>query len=154
MSFSLIMHRIHNATRLPFLYPSSYSHIQQRQMMSAWSYSQDARANAQSHSELPPLVVPSTRSLSPDAASPQTAARPPPVPKAEKPRPTIKSTRAVLSIVRPTPYFDHLIIFSFLVDTRGCITLEINAHWPNTPIDPNRRPQQRLCRLVLPPRIR
>ena len=154
----LIMHRIHNAARLPFLYPTCYPHIQRRQMMSAWSYSQDARTKARStSSELPdqhPVVVPSAQSLSSDSASPQIAARPPPAPRAEKPRPTIKSTKSALSIVRTTPYFDFLTIFSFLVDTRGCITLESDAHRPYTPINSNRRPQQRLCRLVLPPRLR
>lgn len=110
MSSSLIMHRIHNAARLPFLYPTSYALSQRRPMMSAWSYSQDARTNAHppqsTSSELPdqpPVVIPSAQSLSSDATSPQIAARPPPAPKAEKPRPTLKSTKAALSIVRPTP---------------------------------------------------
>ncbi|KAG9314704.1 hypothetical protein JVU11DRAFT_5513 [Chiua virens] len=40
----------------------------------------------------PPVVV------APDAASPQVAARPPPVPKALRPRPTLRSTKAALSI--------------------------------------------------------
>lgn len=48
----------------------------------------------------PPVVVPSVTSLSPDAAAPQTAAAPPPVPKAEKQRPKIRATKAALSIVR------------------------------------------------------
>lgn len=114
MSSSLIMHRLHHAVRLPFLYPcqSVYSGTSQRRaMMSALSHSQDPRIHAQSSSssrqsnstelpDSPPLVAPSADLLSPDSSSPQTAARPPPIPKAEKPRPTLKSTKAALSIVR------------------------------------------------------
>ncbi|KIK99937.1 hypothetical protein PAXRUDRAFT_86408, partial [Paxillus rubicundulus Ve08.2h10] len=46
----------------------------------------------------PPVVVPTGEAVSSDAASPQVAARPPPVPKAERPRPTIKSTKAALTV--------------------------------------------------------
>ncbi|KAH7930593.1 hypothetical protein BV22DRAFT_1191189 [Leucogyrophana mollusca] len=46
----------------------------------------------------PPTVVPTAESLSPDAASPQVAARPPPAPKLERPRPTIRSTKAALTM--------------------------------------------------------
>ncbi|KIL70606.1 hypothetical protein M378DRAFT_66821 [Amanita muscaria Koide BX008] len=46
----------------------------------------------------PPTVVPTASSLSPDAAAPQIAARPPPAPKVDKPRPKIRSTRAALMI--------------------------------------------------------
>lgn len=48
----------------------------------------------------PPVVIPSSTELSRDAAAPQTAAPPPPAPKVEKPRPKIRSTKAVLTIVR------------------------------------------------------
>ncbi|KAL7285969.1 hypothetical protein PYCCODRAFT_1432138 [Trametes coccinea BRFM310] len=55
--------------------------------------------------ETPPVVVPTpsnkpptARSLSPDAASPQVAARPPPLPKAERPRPQIRATKAAISL--------------------------------------------------------
>ncbi|KIJ68832.1 hypothetical protein HYDPIDRAFT_107082 [Hydnomerulius pinastri MD-312] len=46
----------------------------------------------------PPAVIPTAEALPVDAASPQVAARPPPIPKAQRPRPTIKSTKAALTI--------------------------------------------------------
>lgn len=49
--------------------------------------------------ETTPVVLPEGTTLSNDAASPQVAARPPPAPKAEKPRPRIRSTKAALTIV-------------------------------------------------------
>ncbi|KAF8446338.1 hypothetical protein L210DRAFT_860903 [Boletus edulis BED1] len=48
--------------------------------------------------DAPPVVVPTGETVSADAASPQVAARPPPVPKAPRQRPTIRSTKAALSI--------------------------------------------------------
>ncbi|KAJ3576270.1 hypothetical protein NP233_g538 [Leucocoprinus birnbaumii] len=48
--------------------------------------------------EATPVVTPEGTQLSNDAASPQVAARPPPAPKAEKPRPRIRSTKAALTI--------------------------------------------------------
>ncbi|TFK47957.1 hypothetical protein OE88DRAFT_1664933 [Heliocybe sulcata] len=70
--------------------------------MSALSSEQPrAGPSRQSPSDPPPVVVPSTKvntSISSDAFSPQTAARPPPAPKAERPRPTIKATKAALTI--------------------------------------------------------
>ncbi|KDQ54929.1 hypothetical protein JAAARDRAFT_38043 [Jaapia argillacea MUCL 33604] len=60
--------------------------------------------SSQGLSESQPLVIPSTRTVPPpaglssDAASPQIAARPPPAPKVEKPRPKIKATKAALTI--------------------------------------------------------
>ncbi|KAH0838643.1 hypothetical protein J3R83DRAFT_6968 [Lanmaoa asiatica] len=48
--------------------------------------------------DAPPVVVPTGEAVSADAASPQLAARPPPVPRAPRPRPTIRSTKAALSI--------------------------------------------------------
>lgn len=50
--------------------------------------------------EATPLIVPVADSLSSDAAAPQTAAAPPPAPKATKPRPKIRSRKAVLTMVR------------------------------------------------------
>jgi len=48
----------------------------------------------------PPVSIPAEHiSMSPDAAAPQTAAPPPPVPKLAKPRPKIRSTKAALTIV-------------------------------------------------------
>jgi len=46
----------------------------------------------------PPVVIPSTPPLSPDAAAPQMAAKPPPVPKLEKPKPRLRATKAALTI--------------------------------------------------------
>ena len=85
---------------LPFLYPSciSSSLPVRRAMMSAVR----SRPDNQLHrplSEAPPTVIPSSPSLSPDAAAPQVAARPPTAPKADKPRPTIRSTKAALTMV-------------------------------------------------------
>ncbi|CCM01844.1 uncharacterized protein FIBRA_03914 [Fibroporia radiculosa] len=55
--------------------------------------------------QTPPVVVPaestsvpSPKTLSPDAASPQVAARPPPAPKAERRKPTIKATKAAITL--------------------------------------------------------
>jgi hypothetical protein len=91
-----------------------------RAMMSALS-SQPQRPAAHTSPKVtqplkdsPPVVVPTAESLSSDAASPQVAARPPPVPKVERPRPTIRSTKAVLSMVCTdhntlAVYFTHLL---------------------------------------------
>ena len=46
-----------------------------------------------------PSKPPTAKSLSPNAASPQVAARPPPVPRAERPRPTIRATKAAITVV-------------------------------------------------------
>ncbi|PIL29972.1 hypothetical protein GSI_07883 [Ganoderma sinense ZZ0214-1] len=56
--------------------------------------------------ETPPVAVPSSslskpptaKNLSPNAASPQVAARPPPAPKAERRRPTIRATKAAITV--------------------------------------------------------
>ena len=58
--------------------------------------------------ETPPVVVssstpskpPTAKNLSPNAASPQVAARPPPIPKAERPRPKIRAAKAAITLVR------------------------------------------------------
>ncbi|KAK0232908.1 iron sulfur assembly protein 1 [Armillaria fumosa] len=66
-----------------------------RAMMSAYRPNQSL-----SLVDSPPVVVPSSSSttLDSDAAAPQVVARPPPVPKAEKPRPKIRATKAALTI--------------------------------------------------------
>ncbi|KAI0820624.1 hypothetical protein BC628DRAFT_1330070 [Trametes gibbosa] len=54
--------------------------------------------------ETPPVIVPpsskppTARNLSPDAASPQVAARPPPAPKAERLRPKIRAQKAAITL--------------------------------------------------------
>jgi hypothetical protein len=111
MSFTVRACRLHHTIRLPFLYtwPTSHVNFSQRQAMRpALSHSHapsssTTRASSPSP-QLPdssPVVIPSTSSLPHDAASPQTVARPPPAPKAEKPRPKLKSTKAALTIVCP-----------------------------------------------------
>ncbi|KAF8886104.1 hypothetical protein CPB85DRAFT_1441993 [Mucidula mucida] len=61
------------------------------------------RAHPSQHQPLadsPPVVVPSTSSttLDSDVSSPQIAARPPPAPKTEKPRPKIRAMKSALTI--------------------------------------------------------
>jgi hypothetical protein len=82
----------------------SYS-CRRRAMMSAWS-SRSATAtktvpNAQPPlHDSPPVIIPTSNTpLSPDAASPQTAARPPPAPKATRPKPTLRPQKAALTLV-------------------------------------------------------
>ncbi len=65
----------------------------------------------------PPVVIPSASSLSPDAAAPQIAARPPAAPKAEKLRPKIRSTKAALTIVGFLNLVNSRLINSIAVDT-------------------------------------
>ncbi|TFK76657.1 hypothetical protein BDN72DRAFT_829792 [Pluteus cervinus] len=66
-------------------------------MMSALR-SRDNPEQPQPLPETTPVVIPVHEQLSSDAAAPQTVAPPPPAPKAEKPRPKIRSKKAVLSI--------------------------------------------------------
>ncbi|KAI0344286.1 hypothetical protein BDW22DRAFT_1392735 [Trametopsis cervina] len=95
--------------------------------------------------ETPPVVIPSTttpsaKDLSADAASPQVAARPPPVPKAERARPQIRSTKAAISMTpeavdrlrallkSPTP--QHLRIG---VRNKGCAGLSYHLEYVDKP---------------------
>ena len=92
----------------------SYS-CRRRAMMSAWSSRRATATQAVPNPQpllhdTPPIVIPtSNASLSPDAASPQTAARPPPAPKMSRPKPTLRAQKAALSLVSsihapcPTP---------------------------------------------------
>jgi iron-sulfur cluster assembly accessory protein len=66
-------------------------------MMSAFR-SRETEFPVPSLPDSPPLVTPSAISLSPDASSPQIAARPPPAPKVEKPRPKLRASKAALTI--------------------------------------------------------
>ena len=101
--------RIHAARRIPFPTGLSYS-CRRRAMMSAWSSRsspppQTVANNPQPQSDphdrdAPPIVIPNSKApLSPDAASPQTAARPPPAPKITRPKPTIRAQKAALTLV-------------------------------------------------------
>lgn len=98
--------RLQHATRhssLPFLYPccSTSTVPVRRAMMSAVRTGPDHPPQP-TLAESPPAAIPSAATLSPDAASPQVAAAPPPAPKvAEKPRSRIRSTKVALTIVCP-----------------------------------------------------
>ncbi|KAJ7748464.1 hypothetical protein DFH07DRAFT_888780 [Mycena maculata] len=102
MSFSVARFaRLQHATRfssLPFLYPcmATAAGPTRRAMMSAYRPREDQLSPLLP--DAPPVVVPSATSLSADAAAPQTVARPPPLPKAEKPRPVLRATKAALTI--------------------------------------------------------
>ncbi|KAK7688252.1 hypothetical protein QCA50_008622 [Cerrena zonata] len=53
--------------------------------------------------ETPPVAIPtktppSAKDLSADASSPQTAARPPPIPKAERPKPKLRAAKAAITL--------------------------------------------------------
>jgi len=93
--------------------------------------------------ELPdstPVVVPSSNSLSSDAASPQTVARPPAVPRAEKPRPQLKATKAAITITSeavlrlkallasPTPQ-----LIRIGVRNKGCAGLSYHLDYVDKP---------------------
>jgi hypothetical protein len=80
-----------------------------RAMMSAWSSRSSTPAPTSSTTiadpqpplhDSPSIVIPTSKApLSPDAASPQTAARPPPVPKVARLKPTIRAQKAALTLV-------------------------------------------------------
>lgn len=98
---SCLAHNVVHSIRVSAIYSTH-----RRAMMSALSSQPQRPPEAHSSSnakqplkDSPPVVVPTAKSLSSEPASPQVAARPPPVPKAERPRPTIRSTKAVLSMV-------------------------------------------------------
>ncbi|KAI0668734.1 hypothetical protein C8Q78DRAFT_1045745 [Trametes maxima] len=98
-------------------------------------------------SEAPPVVAPSSskkpptaRNLSPDAASPQVAARPPPVPKAERPRPKIRAAKAAITLTptavdrlqnllrSPTPQMIRI-----GVKNKGCAGLSYHLEYVEKP---------------------
>ncbi|KAN0100961.1 hypothetical protein V8E55_000945 [Tylopilus felleus] len=90
--------------------------------------------------DAPPVVVPTGEAVSPNAASPQVAARPPPVPKTPRPRPTIRSTKAALSITPeavfrlrallngPTPQ-----LIRIGVRNKGCAGLSYHLEYVDKP---------------------
>ncbi|THU90770.1 hypothetical protein K435DRAFT_251264 [Dendrothele bispora CBS 962.96] len=87
-----------------------------------------------------PSTVPSVSTLSSDASAPQTVARPPPVPKVEKPRPKIKATKAALTITPdavlrlkalqrgPTPQ-----LIRIGVRNKGCAGLSYHLEYVDKP---------------------
>ncbi|KAG0699736.1 hypothetical protein DFH29DRAFT_35954 [Suillus ampliporus] len=138
-------HSGHNVVRS--IRVSAIYSTHRRAMMSALSSQPQRPPEALSSSnakqplkDSPPVVVPTATSLSPDAASPQVAARPPPVPKLDRPRPTIRSTKAVLSMTptavqrlrgllnSPTP---QLIRIS--VRNKGCAGLSYHLDYVDKP---------------------
>jgi hypothetical protein len=78
-----------------------------RAMMSAWSTRSSTPTSPTTIADpqpplhdSPSIVIPTSKaSLSPDAASPQTAALPPPAPKVARPKPTIRAQKAALTLV-------------------------------------------------------
>ncbi|KAJ6573962.1 hypothetical protein DFH09DRAFT_1032173 [Mycena vulgaris] len=135
--------RLQHAARfssLPFLYPCMVSPAgtTRRAMMSALRPREDQHAPLLPDS--PPIVVPSATSLSPDAAAPQTVARPPPLPKAEKPRPVLRATKAALTITPeavkrlralmngPTPQ-----LIRIGVRNKGCAGLSYHLEYVENP---------------------
>ncbi|KAK7064738.1 iron-binding protein isca [Favolaschia claudopus] len=135
--------RLHYASRfssLPFLYPClpTASGPTRRAMMSAYRPREDEHTLP--IPEAPPVVVPSATSLSPDASAPQTAARPPPLPKAEKPRPKLRATKAALTITEeaavrlralmnsPTPQ-----LIRIGVRNKGCAGLSYHLEYVEKP---------------------
>ncbi|KAI0717494.1 hypothetical protein C8T65DRAFT_640773 [Cerioporus squamosus] len=95
--------------------------------------------------ETPPVVVPSSKppsakDLSPNAASPQVAARPPPAPKAERPRPKIRAAKAAITLTptaverlqnllkSPTPQMIRI-----GVKNKGCAGLSYHLEYVDKP---------------------
>ncbi|KIY69322.1 hypothetical protein CYLTODRAFT_372913 [Cylindrobasidium torrendii FP15055 ss-10] len=90
----------------------------------------------------PPVVIPSTSAstLDRDASAPQTAARPPPTPRAEKPRPKLRATKAALTITSdaverlralqrgPTPQ-----LIRIGVRNKGCAGLSYHLEYVDKP---------------------
>ncbi|KAH8101608.1 hypothetical protein BXZ70DRAFT_999907 [Cristinia sonorae] len=98
--------------------------------------------------ETPPVVIPaqtkpkapSAQDLSPDAAAPQVAAKPPPAPKAERQRPTLRATKAAITITpaaverlkalmkSPTPQ-----LLRIGVRNKGCAGLSYHLEYVDRP---------------------
>lgn len=95
---SLSLARVHISLRVPGL---SSTFQTRRAMMSALGNNYNHNTPPALPNS-PPTVVPNHPSISPDASAPQTAAPPPPAPRLERPRPrpTLRPTKAALSIVR------------------------------------------------------
>ncbi|KAJ6627003.1 hypothetical protein B0H10DRAFT_2161484 [Mycena sp. CBHHK59/15] len=135
--------RLHHAARfssLPFLYPCISTTVvpARRAMMSAF------RPREHEHAlplpETPPVVIPSAASLSPDAAAPQTVARPPPLPKAEKPRPVLRATKAALTITPEAVVRLHALmngptpqLIRIGVRNKGCAGLSYHLEYVEKP---------------------
>ncbi|KAJ4471373.1 hypothetical protein C8J55DRAFT_521505 [Lentinula edodes] len=136
--------RLQHAARfsaLPFLYPCNptLSVPVRRAMISAYKPGENSFDHA-AITETPPVVVPSTKTFLPDASAPQTAAGPPPAPRAEKPRPKLRATKAALSITSeavkrlqalqrgPTPQ-----LIRIGVRNKGCAGLSYHLEYVEKP---------------------
>lgn len=147
MSSSILrLSRLHRAASCSF--SLSCSNHPRRAMMSALRTNNTHPLSSLSDS--PPIVIPDAASIPSDAAAPQTAARPPPVPKAEKPRPKIKATKAALTMVRS---FSHVaLVYSSapILDSARCFSNKCIAQWTNTPAHSHRCAEQGLCWALIP----
>jgi len=110
------------------------------------SSSPHSSAHAPTLGETPPVVIPSktkppsAKDLSPDAAAPQVAAKPPPAPKAERSRPTIRAAKAAIFITpaaverlkalmkSPTPQ-----LLRIGVRNKGCAGLSYHLEYVDKP---------------------
>jgi len=143
--------RIHAARRITFHTGLSYS-CRRRAMMSAWSsrgsppppqtVANPQQTQPDPHDrDAPPIVIPNSKApLSPDAASPQTAARPPPAPKITRSKPTIRAQKAALTLTplaverlrilmsSPTPQ-----VVRIGVRNKGCAGLSYNLEYVDRP---------------------
>ncbi|KAI0307509.1 hypothetical protein B0F90DRAFT_1621388 [Multifurca ochricompacta] len=120
-----------------------------RAMMSAWSSrSSTPTTSTQTVTnprpplhDSPPVVIPTSNTpLSPDAASPQIAARPPPAPKVARPKPTIRAQKAALTLTHlaverlrilmssPTPQLVRI-----GVRNKGCAGLSYHLEYVDRP---------------------
>ncbi|KAF7310484.1 Iron-binding protein isca [Mycena chlorophos] len=143
--------RLQHAARfssLPFLYPCLAmvppSALGSTRLAMLSAYKPPANADQTFPAiQTPPLVIPAdlpSGSLSPDAAAPQTAARPPPAPKPEKPRPVLRASKAALTITpaavsrlatllhAPTPQ-----LIRIGVRNKGCAGLSYHLEYVEKP---------------------
>ncbi|KII86338.1 hypothetical protein PLICRDRAFT_114557 [Plicaturopsis crispa FD-325 SS-3] len=114
---------------------SAFSRIENESLLA--SSSKTPQSQKPPLADSPPVVVPA---LSADAASPQTAARPPPAPKVERPRPKIKATKAALTMTPaavqrlqgllrgPTPQ-----LIRIGVRNKGCAGLSYHLEYVDKP---------------------
>ncbi|KAH9982170.1 hypothetical protein BGW80DRAFT_1261938 [Lactifluus volemus] len=119
-----------------------------RAMMSAWSTRSSTPTSPTTIADpqpplhdSPSIVIPTSKaSLSPDAASPQTAALPPPAPKVARPKPTIRAQKAALTLTplavdrlqilmsSPTPQLVRI-----GVRNKGCAGLSYHLEYVDRP---------------------
>ncbi|PFH54690.1 hypothetical protein AMATHDRAFT_135040 [Amanita thiersii Skay4041] len=127
---------------LPFLYPAFHTNVvfACRTINTALHSRVANQSTRPPLADSPPVVVPTPTSLSSDAAAPQIAARPPPAPKTDKPRPKIRSTKAALTMTSaairrlrallsgPTPQ-----LIRIGVRNKGCAGLSYHLDYVDQP---------------------